>query len=48
MTWGRASHGDDSRAVQDQLRNVQQIQASGGAFAAILADESIVTWGDAG
>ena len=48
MTWGRASHGGDSRAVQDQLRNVQQIQASGGAFAAILADESIVTWGDAG
>ena len=34
-------------AVQDRLKNVQQIQASFGAFAAILADGSVVTWGDA-
>ena len=33
--------------MQDQLINVQQIQASGWAFAAILADGSVVTWGDA-
>ena len=33
--------------MQVQLKNVQQIQASGAAFAAILADSSVVTWGDA-
>ena len=32
-------------AVQDQLRHVQQIQASASAFAAILGDGSVVTWG---
>ena len=32
---------------QAQLKNVQQIQATGAAFAAILADGSVVTWGDA-
>ena len=47
MTWGRASSGGDSSAVQDQLKNVQQIQASDGAFAAILGDGCVVTWGDA-
>ena len=34
-------------AVQDQLRGVRQIQATVGAFAAILADGSVVTWGAA-
>ena len=34
--------------VQQQLRNVQQIQASNRAFAAILVDGSVVTWGQAG
>ena len=34
-------------AVQHQLTNVQQIQASARAFAAITDDGSIVTWGDA-
>ena len=38
-------YGDDSRAVQEQLKNVQQIQASQKAFAAILRDGSVVTWG---
>ena len=33
-------------ALQDQLKNVQPIQASGGAFAAIRGDGSVVTWGD--
>jgi hypothetical protein len=32
--------------VEDQLRNVQQIQATDYAFAAILADGSMVAWGD--
>eukprot|EP00439_Symbiodinium_sp_Y106_P032401 s4170_g3.t2 len=47
VTWGAARAGGDSRAVQDQLRNVQQIQASRFAFAAILGDGSVVTWGAA-
>ncbi|OLQ14791.1 hypothetical protein AK812_SmicGene1072 [Symbiodinium microadriaticum] len=47
VTWGDADIGGDSSAVQDQLKNVQQIQATRRAFAAILADGSVVTWGDA-
>ena len=31
--------------MQDQLKNVQQIQATDSAFAAILGDGSVVTWG---
>eukprot|EP00439_Symbiodinium_sp_Y106_P085520 s55_g28.t2 len=46
VTWGDDHNGGDSSAVQDQLRNVRQIQASSTAFAAILADGSVVTWGD--
>ena len=45
VTWGMPRHGGDCSAVQDQLRNVQQIQATNEAFAAILADGSVVTWG---
>ena len=33
--------------MQNRLRNVQQIQANMHAFAAILADGSVVTWGHA-
>ena len=48
VTWGNAEYGGDSSSVQDQLKNVQQIQASHhGAFAAILGDGSVVTWGSA-
>ena len=48
VTWGNAGFGGESSAVQGQLKNVQQIQASyGGAFAAILGDGSVVTWGHA-
>ena len=32
--------------MQDQLNHVQQIQATRCEFAAILADESVVTWGN--
>ena len=52
VTWGRADSGGDSSAVQDLLKNLQQIHASEGlcsgraAFAAILADETVVTWGN--
>ena len=31
--------------MQEQLRNVQHIQATGGAFAAILESGAVVTWG---
>ena len=44
---GGADSGGDSSAVQDQLRDVQKIQAASGAFAAILEDGSVVTWGNA-
>eukprot|EP00913_Durusdinium_trenchii_P019074 g17926.t2 len=33
--------------VQDQLKHVREIQASRSAFAAVLADGSIVAWGNA-
>ena len=45
-SWGNAESGGDSSAVQDQLRDVQQIQASDCGFAAIPGDGSVVTWGD--
>ena len=41
---GEILPGGDSSAVRDQLKNVQQIQASHNAFAAILGDGSVVTW----
>ena len=47
MTWGHADCGGDSSAVQDQPKNVRQIQTSYHAFAGILGDGSIVTWGHA-
>ena len=47
MTWGQKDLGGDSRDVQAQLKDVQQIQASEGAFAAILGDGRVVTWGSA-
>ena len=45
VTWGEAEFGGDSSEVQDQLKGVQQVQATNSAFAAILADGSVVTWG---
>ena len=43
VTWGSAARGGDSSAVQEQLKNVQQIQASRkGAFAAILPADGAV------
>jgi hypothetical protein len=49
VTWGSPYYGGDSSVVQDQLKNVQQVQGmfgvTGGAFAAILADKSVVAWG---
>ena len=45
VTWGDAGCGADSSAVQDQLKDVQQIQTTFCIFAAILGDRSVVTWG---
>ena len=39
--------GGDSSTVQHQLKNVQQIQASDTAFAAIVDNETVVIWGHA-
>eukprot|EP00439_Symbiodinium_sp_Y106_P055474 s1058_g7.t1 len=43
VTWGHAKKCGDSSAVQEQLKTVQQIQASAGKFAAFLGDGSVVT-----
>ena len=43
VAWGSADCGGDSSEIQDQLMNVQQIQATDEAFAAILEDGSVVT-----
>ena len=45
VSWGDGGYGGDSSTVQEQLKNVQQIQASSRAFAAILGDGSVVIWG---
>ena len=45
-TWRDQDYGGDSSQVQEQLRSVQSIQATGRAFAAILESGSVVTWGD--
>jgi hypothetical protein len=46
LTWGDPDTGGDSNAVQNQLKNIQQVCATGSAFAAMLADGSVITWGD--
>ena len=46
VTWGDEDAGGDSSAFQDRLKDVQKIQANDFAFAAILGDGSVVTWGD--
>ena len=48
VTWGDPRWGADCSAVKRQLKNVEQIQVTGGAFAAILTDGSVVTWGNPG
>eukprot|EP00435_Cladocopium_sp_Y103_P061341 s230_g23.t1 len=43
-----ASQRGDSSKVHDQLRNVQQIYGTSGAFAAVLGNGRVVTWGNPG
>ncbi|OLP90907.1 putative E3 ubiquitin-protein ligase HERC2 [Symbiodinium microadriaticum] len=45
-TWVLSNRAGNSSAVQELLKNVQQIQVSYRSFAAILGDGSVVTWGD--
>ena len=50
VAWGSSSKGGNSSAIQGQLSNIEQVQATktGGiydAFAAILDNRSVVTWG---
>jgi hypothetical protein len=45
VTWGNPARGGDSFRVQQQLKNAQQICGTYRAFAAILANGSVVTWG---
>ena len=57
VSWGACGSHDpghsggygavDFKSVEGRLKDVQQIQASSGAFAAILSDGSVVTWGSA-
>ena len=46
VSWGDPEEGGDSSQVQEQLRSVQQIQATDHAFAAILESGAVVTWGN--
>ncbi|CAK9045074.1 unnamed protein product [Durusdinium trenchii] len=48
MTWGNKDYGGDCSGVEDQLVDVNAIQASAGAFAALCGPEKrVVTWGSA-
>lgn len=47
-TWGHELAGGDSSEVRDRLRQVNLLHATESAFAAALADGSLVTWGDDG
>ena len=39
MTWGHDDYGGDSSAVQEQLRNVKQIQATASASLPFLVTD---------
>ena len=46
MAWGDRHSGGDCSSVKDQLFCVRDIQATSGAFAALLEDGSVVAWGN--
>lgn len=46
MTWGAADAGGDSSLLRSELRGVKHLAASQRAFAAILEDGGVVTWGN--
>ena len=45
MSWGHPKFGGDSSMVQHLLKDVREIQASQGAFAAV-AGRRLVAWGN--
>ena len=45
-TWGHASRGGGSASVQAQLRGVESIASTEGAFAAQTSEGKVVTWGN--
>ena len=46
MTWGDPQYGGDNILVQSRLKDVQSVRGTKfGAFAAILGDRTVVTWG---
>ena len=47
VTWGAEDLGGDSSEIQDKLRvgQIQDVQTTGSAFAAILRDGYVITWG---
>jgi hypothetical protein len=46
VAWGNPACGGDCSTVQDQLKDVEQIQSVRDGFAAVLADGSVVAWGN--
>ena len=44
VTWGDSNNGGDSSDVT--LSDVRKIYSTDYAFAALLADDSVVAWGD--
>ena len=46
VSWGDPAKGGDSSGVKEKLIHVRQIEATFGAFAAILEDGTVVAWGD--
>ena len=47
VSWGVPEAGGDSSAVQDELQDVECLQATNSSFCALKADGSVVTWGNA-
>ena len=45
VAWGNPEGGGDCAVVEGVLWNVQEIQATDKAFAAILTDGSVISWG---
>ena len=45
VTWGEAMFGGECSRVQNQLKNIQQIEGGCGVFAACLGNGDVVTWG---
>ena len=45
VSWGSNKHGGDSSHLKDQLRDIQCIQTSARAFAALTSRGRVLSWG---